>query len=74
MHIYIIIWISIAVVCRFPEDDEAVQQGLDTASLFKSYQQGDGVDAIAGAEALISHVITKELCVPCAHAPAFDIW
>lgn len=65
---------AIAVVCRFPEDDEAARQGLDTASLFKAYQQGKGVDAIAGAEALISHVITKALMIPCAHAPAFDTW
>jgi hypothetical protein len=42
-----------SVVCRFPEDDEAEAQGLDTARLFKAYQQGVGVDAIAGAEALI---------------------
>ena len=65
---------AIAVVCRFPEDDEAAAQGLDTASLFKAYQQGVGVDAIAGAEALISRVITKEFLIPCAHAPAFDQW
>jgi hypothetical protein len=62
------------VVCRFPEDAEAAEQGLDTAKLFKAYQQGLGVDAIAGAEALISHVITKALNIPCAHAPAFDMW
>jgi hypothetical protein len=29
------------------------------------------VDSIAGAEALISHIITQRLGVPCAHAPAF---
>jgi hypothetical protein len=38
---------------------------------FQAYRQGEGVDGIAGAEALISHVITKKLGVPCAHAPAF---
>lgn len=64
----------VEVVCRFPEDGDAKEQGLDTASLFKQYQQGEGVDAIAGAEALISHVISKELGIPCAHAPAFDTW
>eukprot|EP01041_Mallomonas_annulata_P013246 gene13246-28042_t len=46
---------AIAVVVRFPEDDE------EAAALFESYRRGVGVDAIAGAEALISHVITKRL-------------
>ena len=41
------------------------------ASLFDAYRKGQGVDAIAGAEALISHVITQSLNIPCAHAPAF---
>ena len=31
---------------------------------------GDGVDAIGGAEAIISHLVTKHLQIPCAHAPA----
>ena len=39
--------------------------------MFESYRQGNGVDTIAGIEAIISHVITKELLIPCAHAPAF---
>ena len=42
-----------------------------SAALFADYRQGQGVDAIAGAEALISHILTKSLVVPCAHAPAF---
>ncbi|KAJ1438520.1 hypothetical protein B484DRAFT_324040 [Ochromonadaceae sp. CCMP2298] len=53
---------AVAVVVRFPEDEE----------LFAEYRAGRGVDAIAGAEALISHVIGKSLQVPCAHAPAFS--
>ena len=59
---------SIAVVARFPEEED------DKASdkLFQSYRQGNGVDAIAGAEALISHAITQRFKVPCAHAPVFD--
>jgi hypothetical protein len=58
---------AVAVVARFPEDEEDEEdQGL-----FQAYRQGLGVDAIAGAEALISHVISKRLMVPCAHAPAF---
>jgi len=51
---------AIAIVCLFPEDD-----GED-------YENGVGVDPVGGVEAIISHYITKELCVPCAHAPAFS--
>jgi hypothetical protein len=39
--------------------------------MFELYRQGNGVDAIAGTEALISHVLTKVLMTPVAHAPAF---
>lgn len=39
--------------------------------MFEDYRKGEGVDGIAGAEALISHVVTKRLGIPCAHAPAF---
>ena len=51
---------AIAIVCSFPEDD-----GED-------YANGVGVDPVGGVEAIISHYISKELCVPCAHAPAFE--
>ncbi|CAM9784634.1 unnamed protein product [Scytosiphon promiscuus] len=53
---------AIAVVARFPddEDEEALQ----------AYREGQGVDAVGGAEAIISHVISQKLKVPCAHAPA----
>ena len=71
---FILSKITYAVVCRFPEDEESALYGLDTAKYFKAYQGGDGVDAIAGAEALISRVISKSLGVPCAHAPAFEPW
>ena len=57
---------AIAVVARFPEDETE-----EEAALFDDYRKGAGVDAIAGAEALISHLITREFMVPCAHAPAF---
>ena len=57
---------AIAVVVRFPEDENEEQ-----FELFRRYQQGQGVDYIAGAEALISHLITKQFLVPCAHSPAF---
>jgi hypothetical protein len=53
---------AIAVVARFPDDVEpaALQQ----------YRQGYGVDPLAGAEAVISHLIVRTFQVPCAHAPA----
>ena len=51
---------AIAIVCKFPEDD-----GED-------YANGKGVDPVGGVEAIISHYISKELKIPCAHAPAFE--
>jgi hypothetical protein len=53
---------AIAVVARFPDDcgSEALTQ----------YRQGQGVDPLAGAEAVISHLVVRHLQVPCAHAPA----
>eukprot|EP00595_Chromulina_sp_UTEXLB2642_P000920 CAMPEP_0196762016 /NCGR_PEP_ID=MMETSP1095-20130614/1348_1 /TAXON_ID=96789 ORGANISM="Chromulina nebulosa, Strain UTEXLB2642" /NCGR_SAMPLE_ID=MMETSP1095 /ASSEMBLY_ACC=CAM_ASM_000446 /LENGTH=314 /DNA_ID=CAMNT_0042112231 /DNA_START=211 /DNA_END=1152 /DNA_ORIENTATION=- len=61
---------AIAVVARFPEDNEIDE--IDAVGLFDAYRRGEGVDAIAGVEALISHLITKKFMIPCAHAPAFD--
>ena len=54
---------AIAVVARFPED-------IDSQAL-QNYRQGNGVDAIAGAEAVISHLVVRKFHIPCAHAPAF---
>ena len=51
---------AIAIVCRFPDE-----QGDD-------YANGVGVDPVGGVEAIISHYISKEFSIPCAHAPAFD--
>ena len=53
---------AIAVVARFPDDtgSEALQ----------AYRHGQGVDPLAGAEAVISHLIVRTFQVPCAHAPA----
>ncbi len=64
---------AIAVIARFPEEEDSSSgtSGYD-AELFDAYRKGEGVDAIAGVEALISHAITKHLGVPCAHAPAFS--
>jgi len=53
---------AIAVVARFPDDEDE--------AMLQAYRAGSGVDAIGGAEAIISHLISKELRVPCAHAPA----
>ena len=55
---------AIAVVARFPEDLESEE--------LAAYRQGSGVDALAGAEAVISHLLVKHLQIPCAHAPALD--
>lgn len=53
---------AIAVVARFPDDmdEEAVQ----------NYRHGQGVDPLAGAEAVISHLIVRTFQIPCAHSPA----
>lgn len=54
---------AIAVVARFPEEDSAA---------LENYRQGMGVDAIAGAEAVISHLIVRNFGIPAAHAPALQ--
>lgn len=53
---------AIAVVARFPDNLES--------DALANYRQGKGVDALAGAEAIISHLIVREFQIPCAHAPA----
>lgn len=52
---------AIAVVCLFedPEDDN------------KNYANGQGTDPVGGVEAIISHYISKNYKIPCAHSPAF---
>jgi hypothetical protein len=49
---------AIAVVARFPEDTDA--------EVLQDYRQGQGVDPLAGAEAVISHLVVRTLGVPCA--------
>jgi hypothetical protein len=56
---------AIAVIARFPEDDI----GSDA---LQDYRQGHGVDPLAGAEAVISHLIVRQFKIPCAHAPALS--
>jgi len=51
---------AIAIVCRFEED------------INDDYSNGIGVDPVGGVEAIISHAVSKELKIPCAHSPAFE--
>ncbi|MEM8777725.1 MAG: DUF3326 domain-containing protein [Cyanobacteria bacterium P01_G01_bin.49] len=53
---------AIAVVARFPDE-------IDTLVL-DHYRHGKGVDPLAGAEAVISHLIVRQFRLPAAHAPA----
>ena len=55
---------AIAVVARFPEDPES--------EALAAYRGGSGVDVLAGAEAVISHLLCAHLGIPCAHAPALS--
>jgi hypothetical protein len=55
---------AVAVVARFPDDPGS--------EALAAYRRGAGVDALAGAEAVISHLLSRHLGVPCAHAPALD--
>lgn len=53
---------AIAVVARFPDSEGSLA--------LEKYRHGQGVDPLAGAEAVISHLIVKTFQIPCAHAPA----
>ena len=53
---------AIAVVARFPD--------APGSEALAAYRHGSGVDGLAGAEAVISHLLSRHLGVPCAHAPA----
>ncbi len=55
---------AIAIVAKFPDNLDLIETNL--------YREGKGVDPIAGVEAVISHLISKFLQVPCAHAPALS--
>jgi len=50
---------ALAVVCRFPEDETE-----EAAARTRAYTQGQGVDPVGGAEAIISRLIGMELGVP----------
>lgn len=55
---------AIAVVARFPDDTDS--------KALEQYRHGQGVDPLAGAEALISHLIVRTFKMPCAHSPALS--
>lgn len=55
---------AIAVVARFPDDDQS--------DVLEAYRKGQGVDLLAGAEAVISHLVVRTFKLPCAHAPALS--
>jgi hypothetical protein len=55
---------AVAVVARFPEN-------IDSTAL-ADYRHGQGVDPLAGAEAVISHLVVRTFGLPCAHAPALS--
>jgi hypothetical protein len=55
---------AIAVIARFPDDPGA--------TILHDYRHGSGVDPLAGAEAVISHLVVRTFKVPCAHAPALS--
>jgi len=55
---------AIAIVANFPDEIEHKDINL--------YREGKSVDKISGVEAVISHIISKFLKVPCAHAPALS--
>ena len=55
---------AIAVVARFPDDEGS--------AALENYRRGKGVDPLAGAEAVISHLVVRTFKIPCAHAPALS--
>jgi len=55
---------AIAVVARFPDDEGSLA--------LENYRRGKGVDPLAGAEAVISHLVVRTFKIPCAHAPALS--
>ncbi len=55
---------AIAVVARFPDDEGS--------NALHDYRHGQGVDPLAGAEAVISHLVVRTFQIPCAHAPALS--
>lgn len=55
--------------CRI-DDTQAVLWTL--YSVFMCLLTVQGIDVLAGVEAIISHLVVKEFQIPCAHAPALS--
>jgi hypothetical protein len=55
---------AIAIVARFPDDTDSIA--------LANYRHGQGVDPLAGAEAVISHLVVRQFQIPAAHAPALS--
>lgn len=55
---------AIAIVARFPDDPDGIA--------LENYRHGSGVDPLAGAEAVISHLVVRQFRIPAAHAPALS--
>ena len=53
---------AIAIVGMFNDPNNANEE----------YADGHGTDPVGGVEAILSHYISKELHIPCAHSPAFE--
>ena len=53
---------AVAIISCFPEDLMNDNQEL--------YRLGKGADPLAGAEAIISHLLVRHLMLPCANSPA----
>ena len=51
---------ALGIVCLFDNSDD------------EDYENADGVDPVGGVEGIISHIISREMKLPCAHAPAFS--
>ena len=52
---------AVAIVAQLPDNNK---------DALLAYRQGQGVDVLAGVEAVISHLLVRHLQLPCAHAPA----
>ena len=64
----------VVAATRAAEAAAAPQSALSMGDVLEMVQgaAGSGVDALAGAEAVISHLLVQHLQIPCAHAPALD--
>jgi len=52
---------AIAIVARFPDDPDSIA--------LANYRHGQGVDPLAGAEAVISHLVVRQFQIPASSSP-----